>query len=62
MAEFAPSSSKPKMTQAQVRRYIKEMEEKRRLAQLELEKAKLTWELSSNKELEKIEKEFDDVF
>jgi hypothetical protein len=42
MAEFAPSSSKPKMTQAQVRRYIKEMEEKRRLAQLELEKAKLT--------------------
>jgi hypothetical protein len=38
------------------------MEEKRRLAQLELEKAKLTWELSSNKELEKIEKEFDDVF
>jgi hypothetical protein len=41
MAEFAPSSSKPKMTQSQVRRYIKEMEEKRRLAQLELEKAKL---------------------
>jgi len=29
------------MTQAQVRRYIKEMEEKRRLAQIELEKAKL---------------------
>lgn len=41
MAEFAPNSSKPRMTQAQVRRYIKEMEEKRHLAQLELEKAKL---------------------
>lgn len=62
MAEFVPSSSKPKMTQSQVRRYIKEMEEKRRLAQLELEKAKLKWELSSEDELQSLEEKLDDVF
>jgi hypothetical protein len=45
-----------------VRRYIKEMEEKRRLAQLELEKAKLKWELSSEDELQTLEEKLDDVF
>ncbi len=62
MTERIWGTSKPKMTQAQVRRYIKEMEEKRRLAQIELEKAKLNWEFSNKNELQNLEEKLDDVF
>jgi hypothetical protein len=45
MWEFAPAWKQVKMTRWQVRRYIKEMEEKRTKAQLDLEKARIAWEL-----------------
>ncbi len=61
MSEFAPGGWIPKMTRWQVRRYIKEMEEKRLKAQLELEKAKLAWELSSDEDLEDLDKKIDDL-
>jgi hypothetical protein len=41
MSEFAPVGGKPKMTKSQVKKYIKEMEDKREKAKLELERAKL---------------------
>ena len=64
MNEFAPSSRKVKMTKAQVRKYIKDMEEKRKLAQLKIEQEKLSWNFDKNnqKELEKIEKDLENIF
>jgi hypothetical protein len=43
------------MTKSQVRRYIKEMENKRAKAQLELEKAKLNGELDESDDLDLLE-------
>ena len=50
MWEFAPAWRSVKMTKAQVRKYIKDMEEKRTKAQLDLEKARINWELDENLE------------
>ena len=62
MTEFIPGGSKPKMTQAQVRRYIKELEEKRKNAQIALEKAKQSWEFSAgDAELSDLEKKLDNL-
>ncbi len=55
MGEFAPAWWIPKMTKSQVRRYIKEMENKRAKAQLELEKAKLNGELDESDDLDLLE-------
>ncbi len=62
MTEFAPGGSKPKMTQSQIKRYIKELEEKRQKAQQELQKAQLQWELSpSPDELKDLEQQIDEL-
>ena len=62
MSEFAPSWSNPKMTKAQVRKYIRDLEEAREKARLKLEKAQNSWELDKEKkELEKLEKELDNL-
>ncbi len=61
MSEFAPTGSQPKMTRSQVRRYIREMEEKRTKAQLELEKARLAGELHNNEDLEDLDKKIDEL-
>ena len=62
MSEFAPSWSNPKMTKAQVRKYIRDLEEQREKARLKLEKAQNSWELDKEKkELENLEKELDNL-
>lgn len=61
MTEFAPSGRTPKMTRWQVRRYISEMEQKRLKAQLELEKARIAWELDNQEDLEDLDKKIDDL-
>jgi len=40
MSEFTPPSRWAKMTKSQVKKYIKDLEEKRRLAQEKLDEAK----------------------
>ena len=63
MWEFAPVHSKPKMTKSQVRKYIREMEEKREAARQALIEAEKNWELKAdNKELEHIDNLLDDVY
>jgi len=63
MSEFAPPWSNPRMTKAQVRKYIKELEEKRKKAKEELEKYEKSWELEKEKEkLKEIEDMLEDVF
>lgn len=49
------------MTRSQVRRYIKEMEEKRTKAQLELEKARLAGELWNEEDLDDLDKKIDSL-
>jgi hypothetical protein len=49
------------MTRWQVRRYIAEMEQKRLKAQLELEKARIAWELDNEDDLEDLDKKIDDL-
>ena len=44
MAESAPAWSNPKMTKAQVRKYIRVLEEAREKARIKLEKAQKSWE------------------
>ncbi len=62
MTEFAPAWSNPKMTKAQVRKYIKDMELAREEAKKRLEKAQKYWELDKEKkELENLEKELDNL-
>lgn len=60
--EFIPWWSNPKMTKAQVKKYIRDMEIKRAKAQLELEKASLAWELDNKDELDYLDKKIDDLF
>ncbi|MDP5038836.1 MAG: hypothetical protein NWP80_00120 [Candidatus Gracilibacteria bacterium] len=62
MSEFTPVGKNPKMTKSQIRKYQKEMEEKRRIAQIELEKAKLKGEFSNEEELKNLEEKLDDIF
>ncbi len=52
---------KAKMTKAQVKKYIKQMEQKREIAKIELEKEALKQELEEN-ELIKLDKKIDDLF
>lgn len=61
MWEFAPAWWIPKMTKWQVRRYIAEMERKRLKAQIELEKAKMTWEFYNEEDLEDLDKKINDL-
>lgn len=61
MSEFAPIGGKPKMSKAQVKKYISDMEEKRKLAQKKLEKARLEWELDNHDEILELEKELENL-
>lgn len=62
MSEFAPAWSNPKMTKAQVRKYIRDLEEARKKAQEKLERAKKSGELDKdNLEIEILEKELDNL-
>lgn len=61
-SEFAPGWSKPRMTQAQVRKYLKEMEILRKNAQKKLEEYEKSWELEKEEEeLRKLEKELENL-
>ncbi len=62
MSEFAPPWRKVKMTKAQVKKYIKDLEEKRKIAQAKLEKAQKSWEFDKEKkELKEIEDLLEDL-
>ncbi len=62
MSEFAPPWRKVKMTKAQVKKYIKDLEKKRRIAQQKLEEAKKSWEFEKEKkELKEIENLLDEL-
>ena len=62
MSEFAPPWRKVKMTKAQVKKYIKDLEEKRKIAQDKLEKAQKSWEFDKEKkELKEIEDLLEDL-
>ena len=61
MSEFAPPWSNARMTKAQVRKYIKDLEEKRRLAKQKLEEAKARWEFDESADLEKLEEALDNL-
>lgn len=61
MSEFTPSGWIPKMTKAQVRKYIQDMEEKRTKAKLKLEEAYLTWELSNENDLSDLDNKIDNL-
>ncbi len=60
MSEFAPPWRKVRMSKAQVKKYIKDLKEKRRIAQEKLKKARESWEfLQEEIELQEIEKILD---
>jgi len=62
MTEFAPPWRKVKMTKSQVRKYIKELEKKRKLAQEKLELAKKSWDFAKEeKELKNLETLIDEL-
>lgn len=50
MSEFTPAWRWAKMTKSQVKKYIKDLEEKRKLAQAKLEEAKKSWEWKKEEE------------
>ena len=60
MSEFAPVWRRARMTRAQVRKYIKDLEKKREIAKAKLDEAKARWEFSSEeKELYELEKKLE---
>ncbi len=62
MSEFAPPWRKIKMTKSQVKKYIKDLEEKRKIAQAKLDAAKKSWEFEKeNQELKEIENLLEDL-
>lgn len=61
MWEFAPIWQWARMTRNQVRKYIKDMEEKRELAKKQLEEAIKSWELSSDDDLLDLEQKIDNL-
>ena len=44
MSEYTPPWRKVRMTKSQIKKYIKNLEEKRKIAQKKLEQAKKSWE------------------
>ncbi len=62
MSEFAPPWRKVKMTKSQVKKYIKDLEEKRKIAQAKLDAAKKSWEFDKERqELKEIENLLEDL-
>lgn len=62
MSELTPPWKWARMTAAQVKSYIKDLEQKRKIAQDKLDKARASWELDTDpKELERLEKALDEI-
>jgi len=62
MWEFAPGWTKARMTKSQVKKYLKDMEKAKKLAEEKLRKAQNSWELEKEKrEIEELEKELDNL-
>ena len=61
MWEFAPVWSNARMTKAQVRKYIRDIKEAQKLAKQKLKNAEQNWALNNNEELEKIEKQLENL-
>lgn len=62
MSEFAPIWSNPKMTKAQVRKYIKNMKEAQKIAKEKLKEAEKNWELEDEiDDLKKLEEMIDKI-
>ena len=61
-SEFAPAWSKPSMTKATLRAYIKQLEKNREKARKKLEEMENSWEMDLEmKELKNLEKELDNL-
>lgn len=62
MSEIAPTGSNPRMTKAQVRKYVRDMKQAQEDAKKRLEKAETSWDLAQEKkELEHLENLLDDL-
>lgn len=62
MSELTPPWQGARMTKAQVKAYIKDLEEKRRIAKAKLDAAKKAWILDTDpKELEELEKALENI-
>lgn len=62
MSEIAPAGSNPRMTKAQVRKYVRDMKQAQEDAKKRLEKAETSWDLAQEKkELEHLENLLDDL-
>ncbi len=62
MSEFAPAGSNPRMTKAQVRKYVRDMKQAQEDAKKRLEKAEKSWDLAKEKkELEDLENLLDEL-
>ena len=62
MSEFTPPGRWARMTKAQVKKYIKDLEEKRRIAREKLEEAKKSWEWAKEqKDVEELEELLEDL-
>ncbi len=62
MSEFAPPWQWARMTKSQVKKYIKDLEEKRRIAKAKLDAAIAAWEFDKDEEeLKRLEKALDNI-
>lgn len=62
MSEIAPAGSNPRMTKAQVRKYVRDMKQAQEDAKKRLEKAEKSWDLAKEKkELEHLENLLDEL-
>lgn len=62
MSEIAPAGSNPRMTKAQVRKYVRDMKQAQEDAKKRLEKAETSWDLAQEKkELEHLENLLDEL-
>lgn len=62
MTEFAPKWSNPRMTKAQVKKYISDMKDAQEEAKKRLKEAENSWELELEKiEIEILEKKLEEL-
>ena len=61
-SEFAPAWQWARMTKSQVKKYVKELEEKKVIAQKKLDEAKARWEFDKEEEeLKELEKALENI-
>ena len=62
MSEFTPPWQCARMTKSQIKKYAKELEKKRAIAQKKLDEAKARWEFDEEKkELKDLEKALENI-